>query len=591
MRRTKIVCTIGPASDSEQVLEALFKEGLDVCRLNFSHGTQEEHLERLKRIKNIRNKLNLPIATMLDTKGPEIRLGVFKDGMRVNLETGDRFTLTTRELEGDEKIASVSYKDLPKDVRVGSRILIDDGLVELRVESVEGTEIHCSCFNGGEISSRKGVNVPDAQVNLPALTEKDISDIKFAVRNDMDFIAASFIRKAEDVLDIRKILEEEGDYNIKIISKIESKEGLENLDEIIEASDGIMVARGDLGVEIDTEKVPIAQKNMIKKCNEKGKVVITATQMLDSMIRNPRPTRAEANDVANAVLDGTSCVMLSGETASGKYPIQSVATMRKILEVTEESMDFDEILSRKIEEVSNTITNAIGKSTCTIARDLNAKAIITATTSGYTTRSISKFRPKSLIIGATTSEKVRRQLNMEWGVKSILVDTKEISNDVIDSAIETSVNKGLVAPGDTVIITAGVPVGLAGSTNLIKVEIIGEILSKGVGIGDREVTGRAVVIENEEDFVKYFKDGAIVVTKGVTQEITKYLERAGGLVVEESGYTCPSAIVGLNLGLPTVVGNKDITEKIKSGDIITISSSEGTIRKGKVLNKKYENIR
>lgn len=591
MRRTKIVCTIGPASDSEQVLEALFKEGLDVCRLNFSHGTQEEHLERLKRIKNIRNKLNLPIATMLDTKGPEIRLGVFKDGMRVNLETGDRFTLTTRELEGDEKIASVSYKELPKDVKVGSRILIDDGLVELRVESVEGTEIHCSCFNGGEISSRKGVNVPDAQVNLPALTEKDISDIKFAVRNDMDFIAASFIRKAQDVLDIRKILEEEGDYNIKIISKIESKEGLENLDEIIEASDGIMVARGDLGVEIDTEKVPIAQKNMIKKCNEKGKVVITATQMLDSMIRNPRPTRAEANDVANAVLDGTSCVMLSGETASGKYPIQSVATMRKILEVTEESMDFDEILSRKIEEISNTITNAIGKSTCTIARDLHAKAIITATTSGYTTRSISKFRPKSLIIGATTSEKVRRQLNMEWGVKSILVSTKEISNDVIDSAIETSVNKGLVAPGDTVIITAGVPVGLAGSTNLIKVEIIGEILSKGVGIGDREVTGRAVVIENEEDFVKYFKDGDIVVTKGVTQEMTKYLERAGGLVTEESGYTCPSAIVGLNLGLPTVVGNRDITKKIKSGDIITISSSEGTIRKGKVLNKRYENIR
>lgn len=282
---------------------------------------------------------------------------------------------------------------------------------------------------------------------------------------------------------------------------------------------------------------------------------------------------------------------MPGETASGKYPIQSVATMRKILEVTEESMDFDEILSRKIEEISNTITNAIGKSTCTIARDLHAKAIITATTSGYTTRSISKFRPKSLIIGATTSEKVRRQLNMEWGVKSILVSTKEISNDVIDSAIETSVNKGLVAPGDTVIITAGVPVGLAGSTNLIKVEIIGEILSKGVGIGDREVTGRAVVIENEEDFVKYFKDGDIVVTKGVTQEMTKYLERAGGLVTEESGYTCPSAIVGLNLGLPTVVGNRDITKKIKSGDIITISSSEGTIRKGKVLNKRYENIR
>ena len=591
MRRTKIVCTIGPASDSEQILESLFKEGLDVCRLNFSHGTQEEHLERLKRIKTIRDRLNLPIATMLDTKGPEIRLGMFKDQMRVNLESDDKFVLTTREIEGDENISSVSYKDLPQDVKEGSRILIDDGLVELRVESVEGTEIHCSCFNGGEISSRKGVNVPDAQVNLPALTEKDISDIKFAVRNDMDFIAASFIRKAQDVLDIRKILEEEGDYDIRIISKIESKEGLENLDEIIDVSDGIMVARGDLGVEIDTEKVPIAQKDMIKKCNEKGKVVITATQMLDSMIRNPRPTRAEANDVANAVLDGTSCVMLSGETASGKYPLQAVATMRKILEVTEESMDFDEILTKKIEEVSNTITNAIGKSTCTIARDLNAKAIITATTSGYTTRSISKFRPKSLIIGVTTSEKVRRQLNMEWGVKSILVENKDMSSDVIDSSIETSVDKGLVVPGDTIIITAGVPVGLAGSTNLIKVETIGEILSKGVGIGDREVTGRAVVIENEEDFVKYFKDGDIVVTQGVTQEMTKYLERAGGLVAEEAGYTSPSAIVGINLGLPTIVGNNEITKKIKSGDIITLSSLEGIIRKGKVVNKNYEQIR
>lgn len=591
MRRTKIVCTIGPASDSEQILESLFKEGLDVCRLNFSHGTQEEHLERLKRIKTIRDRLNLPIATMLDTKGPEIRLGMFKDQIRVNLESDDKFVLTTREIEGDENISSVSYKDLPQDVKEGSRILIDDGLVELRVESVEGTEIHCSCFNGGEISSRKGVNVPDAQVNLPALTEKDISDIKFAVRNDMDFIAASFIRKAQDVLDIRKILEEEGDYDIRIISKIESKEGLENLDEIIDVSDGIMVARGDLGVEIDTEKVPIAQKDMIKKCNEKGKVVITATQMLDSMIRNPRPTRAEANDVANAVLDGTSCVMLSGETASGKYPLQAVATMRKILEVTEESMDFDEILTKKIEEVSNTITNAIGKSTCTIARDLNAKAIITATTSGYTTRSISKFRPKSLIIGVTTSEKVRRQLNMEWGVKSILVENKDMSSDVIDSSIETSVDKGLVVPGDTIIITAGVPVGLAGSTNLIKVETIGEILSKGVGIGDREVTGRAVVIENEEDFVKYFKDGDIVVTQGVTQEMTKYLERAGGLVAEEAGYTSPSAIVGINLGLPTIVGNNEITKKIKSGDIITLSSLEGIIRKGKVVNKNYEQIR
>ena len=465
MRRTKIVCTIGPASDSEQVLEALFKEGLDVCRLNFSHGTQDEHLERLKRIKDIRNKLNLPIATMLDTKGPEIRLGVFKDGMRVNLESGDRFTLTTRQLEGDEKIASVSYKDLPKDVKVGSRILIDDGLVELRVVEVEGTEIHCSCFNGGEISSRKGVNVPDAQVNLPALTEKDISDIKFAVRNDMDFIAASFIRKAQDVLDIRKILEEEGDYDIKIISKIESKEGLENLDEIIEASDGIMVARGDLGVEIDTEKVPIAQKNMIKKCNEKGKVVITATQMLDSMMRAPRPTRAEVTDVANAIYDGTDAIMLSGETAMGKYPEQAVQMMVKIAESTEPYMTHKRFLDYRALRGNKNVSSAVGVAAVQTTENLGADCIVTPTIAGQTARLISNFRPKVPIYAVSPNEWARRKMQIYWGVTSVAGYEEDSTENIISHAMYIVRRENLVKKGDIVVFTAGDP-----ATNMVNGE-------------------------------------------------------------------------------------------------------------------------
>ena len=582
MKRTKIICTIGPASDSEEVLEKLFKEGLDVCRLNFSHGSHEEHLARLNKIKKVREKLNLPIATILDTKGPEIRLGDFKDSMRLYLNPGDEFTLTTEDIIGDEKKVSVSYKNLPKDVKIGSRILIDDGLVELHVKEIEGNEIHCSVYNGGEISSKKGVNVPDAHVKLPALTEKDKEDIKFAIENDMDFIAASFIRTPADVVEIRRILEENNNYDIKIISKIESREGLKNVRDILDVSDGIMIARGDLGVEIATEEVPIAQKDIINLCNEKGKVVITATQMLDSMIRNPRPTRAEANDVANAVLDGTSCVMLSGETASGKYPVNAVTTMRKIVEVTEDSIDFHEILRKKIDEISMTTTNAIGKSTCTIAEDLDAKAIITATTSGFTTRAISKFRPKCLIIGATTKEKVKRQLNIEWGVKSILIKSAVETDEVISVAQEESRKNGFIKPGDTVIITAGVPVGLAGSTNLIKVQTVGEIMTKGTGIGDVEVTGKALVMKSDQDYVKYFEDGDIIVTDGVTNDMVKYIERSKGLIVEEAGFTSQSAITGLNLGIPTIFGVADAIKKIKSGEIITMNCSEGTIKKGTI---------
>lgn len=580
MKRTKIVATIGPATESKEVLKQLFEEGVNVCRLNFSHGTHEEHQVKIDRIKEVREEMGLPIAIMLDTKGPEIRLGTFKDSKEVRLESGDNYTLTSRDIQGDENIASISYADLPKDISIGSRILIDDGLVGLRVLSKTETDIYTEVENGGVISQRKGVNAPGVDLKLPLLNDKDKSDILFGVKNDIDFIAASFVRTKEDVLEIRKVLEDAGNYDIKIISKIESEQGLENLDEILAVSDGIMVARGDLGVEIPTERVPLAQKEMIKKCNLAGKSVITATQMLDSMMRNPRPTRAEANDVANAVLDGTSAVMLSGETASGKYPLNAVKVMREIVEVTEQSIDYKELLEKQISEISTSVTNAIGKSTCTIAQDLDAKAIITATTSGSTTRAISKFRPKSLIIAATTSERVRRQLALTWGAVSILVPALTTTDEVFKNSIDRVVEEKLVEEGDTVVITAGVPVGLAGSTNLIKVQTITKILTGGTGIGKEAVTGRAVVVNSVADLINNFIEGDILVVSNTDKEIISYVEHSKGIVAEAAGYTSHAAITGISLGIPTLVGADGALTKISTGDIITLDPTDGTVRKG-----------
>lgn len=580
MRRTKIVATIGPACDDLETLREIFLRGVDVARLNFSHGNHEEHRKRIEKIKKLREELKIPIAIMLDTKGPEIRLLDFKDNKKVNLKAEETFILTTREVLADDKIASVSYKNLPRDIKVGAKILIDDGLVGLKVQKISGEDIYTVVENGGEISSHKGVNVPDTNLSLEALTESDIEDLKFGVEMGVDFIAASFVRTKEDIYNIRKVLEEAGDFSTLIISKIESKSAMDNIDEIIDASDGIMVARGDLGVEIETEEVPIAQKQIIKKCNLKGKAVITATQMLDSMMRNPRPTRAEANDVSNAVLDGTSAVMLSGETAGGSFPVQAVETMRKIVEVTEKSMDFSQILQRKIEEISNTTTNAIGKSTCQMARDLGVKLILTATTSGNTSRAISKFRPECLILAATPDTKVRRQLNLEWGVKSILLDNYEDIDLMISEAIEEAKKENYISSGDKVIITAGVPVGLSGSTNLIKIVNIEEIIARGTGLGKDKITARAVVVKELKDLVNSFKSGNIIVTKFTNKEMMPYIKIAGGLVTEQAGYTSHGAVVGVSLGIPTIVGAKDIVEKIKTGEILSINSSEGTISEG-----------
>lgn len=580
MKKTKIIATIGPASESEEILRELFLNGLNVCRLNFSHGTHEEHKMRIDRIKKVRKELELPIAIMLDTKGPEIRLGKFKNGS-IDLEQGNIFVLTNRDLVGDERIVSVSYEGLPNDVKEGSIISIDDGLVELKVlEIIDGTDIKCIALNKGVLKDRKGVNVPNVKINLPVITQKDIDDILFGIENGMDFIAASFIRKGEDVTEIRKVLEENNGYHIDIISKIENQQGVDNLDEIIMLSDGIMIARGDLGVAIETETMPIVQKEMIKKCNIAGKPVITATQMLDSMIRNPRPTRAEVTDVANAILDGTTAIMLSGETAAGKHPIESIKTMYKIAVTTEEAMDYPELLRSKSIKTEITTTNAIGRATCTTAQDLEATAIITATSSGYTSKAISKFRPKAPIIAVTTTHRVMRKLALEWGVYPVLAPDSESTDGVISNSVEAAICSGYAKEGDLVVITAGIPAGLSGSTNLIKVHTIGKVLLTGTGIGSKSVSGKVLVATTQAKLLSLFDDGNILVCVDSNRDMVKFMERAGAIITEHGGLTSHGAIVGLNLDKPTIVGVEGATSILKDGDIVTVDSATGQIYKG-----------
>lgn len=579
MKKTKIVATIGPASESEEMLRDLFKQGVNVCRMNFSHGDHAEHKVRMDRVKKVREEMGLPIAIMLDTKGPEIRLGDFRDGV-VEIQQGQEFTLTTRDILGDETIISVTYKDMPSDVEVGGIILIDDGLVEFRIKEITDTDIIMEALNGGTLKNHKGVNVPNVNINLPALTEKDISDIKFGIENDVDFIAASFVRKASDVNDIRRILEENDGLNIDIISKIENQQGLDNIAEIIHVSDGIMVARGDLGVEVPTEEIPLIQKDLIRMCNKAGKPVITATQMLDSMIRNPRPTRAEVTDVANAIIDGSSAVMLSGETAAGKYPLESVRTMYNIAINTENSLDYKEML--KVRSIDNeiTTTNAISKATVNTASDLGAKAIITATSSGYTSKAISKFKPRAPIIAATTKKSVVRKMALEWGVYPVLAPESKSTDEVIELSIKSSLDAGFVDEGDLVVITAGIPVGLAGTTNMIKVHTIGKVLMKGMGIGNRVGTGRVIIGNSEEDLLATFEDGDILVCRATYKDMVKFMERAGAIITEEGGLTSHGAIVGLNLNKPTVVGVEGATSELSNGDIVTVDSTTGQIYKG-----------
>lgn len=580
LKKTKIVCTIGPASQSPEVLEQLIKNGMNVARLNFSHGSHEEHLEKIKTIKRIRRKLNVPLGLMLDTKGPEIRIGRFEE-KEYFLKPDDIFTLTTRNIVGNKDIVSVSYEGLPQDVEKGSIISVDDGLIQLEViEIKDGTEIVCRVQNNGVISNNKGVNLPGRVTNLPSITPKDVDDIKFGIENGIDMIAASFVRKKEDIYDIRKVLEDHGGEDILIISKIESQEGVDNADEIIEASDGIMVARGDLGVEIRTELIPLVQKEIIRKCNKAAKPVITATQMLDSMQRNPRPTRAETTDVANAIIDGTDCVMLSGETAAGKYPVEAVKTMRDICITTELSDDFEENIYQTEIDRKITTTNAISKSTCTIASQLRAKAIITCTASGNTAKAVSKFRPRTNIIACTIDEKVARRLSVSWGVYPIIVEKAHETDELIERAIVGALKENYVQEGDLTVLTAGIPLGVSGTSNLIKVHVIGDIIANGTGVGNKSVSAKVVVGSTKEELEGKFEDGDIIIAKYTDKDINEFMERSSGVIAENGGLTSHTAVVAIHFGIPAILGVKNITNLLEDGDTITLDPLGGIIYKG-----------
>ena len=577
MKKTKIVCTLGPASQSEEVLTQLVENGLNVCRFNFSHGSHEEHKERFDMAKKVREKLNKPVAILLDTKGPEIRTGNFSDP-EVLLEEGKKFTITMEEVVGNKEICTVSYKGLAKDVKAGDTILIDDGLVGLRVEEVKGEEIHCIVENSGIVKNHKGVNVPGVKINLPAITDKDISDIEFGISQGIDYIAASFVRKASDVLAIREILERNNATDIQIISKIENQEGVDNIEEILKVSDGIMVARGDLGVEIPTAEIPVVQKMIIKKCNELGKPVITATQMLDSMIRNPRPTRAEVTDVANAIYDGTDAIMLSGETAAGKYPVEAVKTMADIAKRIEQTLNYNEILmNKKLNGVN--VTDAISHATCTTSIDLKASAILTSTSSGHTARMVSKFRPECPIIAATNDEKVMRRLALTWGVYPIISKEATNTDEVIENSISAAKEASYLQNGELVVITAGVPVGVSGTTNLIKVHVVNEEITNGIGVGNKTVEGRVRIFDNKTEVVD-FKDGDIIVANMTDAHMNAYIEKCGAIITEDGGMTSHAAIVGINLDKAVVVSAKNIMNSVKDGEIVTVDASRGVIYRG-----------
>lgn len=576
MRKTKIVCTLGPSTDDENVLRKLMKSGMDVARINMSHQNQDAHKMRADTVKRIREELDLPVALLMDTKGPEVRIGTFSTP-KITLEKGDTFTLTTQEIVGDQNRCSVSFKDLPKDLTAGDTVLIDDGLIEMRVHSVNSTDIVCRVINGGTVSANKGVNVPDVRLSLPFLSERDCSDIKFAVEEGFDFIAASFVRNANDIVMLRAELEKNGDKKIKIISKIENSEGVKNIDDIIRVSDGIMVARGDLGVEVPMELIPIIQKKLIQKAYNAGKQVITATQMLDSMMKNPRPTRAEATDVANAIYDGTSAIMLSGETAAGEYPVEAVRTMHKIAERTESDIDYMKRFLKREPNDSLDVTSAISHATCTTAHDLGATAIITVSKSGRTARMISKYRPNCPIIGGATDRTVWRQMNMAWGVVPVMLEDKDNTDELFDHVIEVSQKKKIVKNGDLVVITAGVPLGVSGTTNLLQVHLVGDVLVSGTGINENIVSGNLCVCKNAEEARLNFHTGDILVIPETSNELLTIMKSAAGIITEVGGASSHAAIVGLALDKPVIVGAQNATKLLKSGTTVTLDGEMGFV--------------
>ena len=580
MRRTKIVCTLGPSTDKEDVLRNLMKNGMNVARMNFSHGTHEEQKARLDMIKKLREELNLPVAALLDTKGPEIRIGDVEGG-KLELKPGQEFTLTTEEMLGTEKKVTITYKELYKDVEPGDSILIDDGLIGMEVVRIDESDIVCRVKNGGFISNHKGVNVPGVELNMPFVSPKDLADIVFAVEQDYDFIAASFTRTAEDIMEIRKILQEHGGEKIHIIAKLENKQGVKNCEDILRVADGIMIARGDMGVEIPLEEVPVIQKELIRKAMHMGKPVITATQMLDSMMKNPRPTRAETSDVANAIYQGTSAIMLSGETAAGAYPIEAVQTMAKIAERTEQDIDYSrEFKPRKLAEAPD-VTSAISHATCTTAADLKAAAIVAVSKSGRTVSRIAKYLPVCPIIGCTTDERVYRQLNLLWGVTPVVMKEANTADELFDHAVELVEQKGLIARGELVVIAAGVPVGLSGTTNMMKVQIAGNALVTGKGANKLKASGNVCVCSNDEDLEKKFRAGDIVVVEQTTNEMVHKLKDAAGIITETGDRYSHAAVVGMTLEIPVITSARNATRILKSGTFVTMDAEQGIVYNGR----------
>ena len=575
IRKTKIVCTMGPNLFEKHLIAPLMKAGMNVARFNFSHGTYETHQHYYDEVCRIRDELGLPVATMLDTKGPEIRVRSFKNG-RVTLQNGQLFTLTTDEVEGDEERVSITYKELPQDIAVGSSILIDDGLIGMQVERIDGADIVCRVLNGGVVSNNKGVNIPNAHLSMPFISEKDHQDILFAIKNGYDFIAASFTRCADDIMQIRHILQENNCHTINIIAKIENMEGVENIDEILRVVDGVMVARGDLGVEVPLEDVPSLQKKLIQRGIAAGKPVITATQMLDSMIKNPRPTRAEATDVANAIYDGTSAIMLSGESAVGAYPVEAVETMVRIALRAEADMDYIRRFSRDT-SASTDVTNAISHATVTSAHDLNASAIITVTKSGSTARILSRYRPACVIVGCTTEKHVWRQLALSWGTVPLMIAEESNTDELFEHAVDAAVQNGLVHDGELVVLTAGVPLGISGTTNLMKVHVVGHLLSRGQGLHGGKVIAPLCVIRNLEKDAKDFNTGDVIVCHQTTREMFSMLRKSSAIVLEDDNPEGHGAIAGMSLDIPVIIGAKNATNILKSGAVVTVDGEKGTV--------------
>ncbi|MGG3155106.1 pyruvate kinase [Priestia megaterium] len=581
MRKTKIVCTIGPASESVEKLVELINSGLNVCRLNFSHGDFEEHGARIVNIREAAKQTGKTVGILLDTKGPEIRTNTMENGA-IELEEGSEIIVSMTEVVGTTEKFSITYPGLIDDVHVGSKILLDDGLIGLEVLDINKTdgEIKTKVLNPGTLKNKKGVNVPNVSVNLPGITEKDASDIVFGIEQGIDFIAASFVRRASDVLEIRELLEKHNAAHIQIISKIENQEGVDNIKEILEVSDGLMVARGDLGVEIPAEEVPLVQKDLIKQCNALGKPVITATQMLDSMQRNPRPTRAEASDVANAIFDGTDAIMLSGETAAGSYPVEAVQTMHSIASRAEQALNYSEILQQRSKQVGPSITDAIGQSVVHTALNLNASAIVAPTESGYTAKIVSKYRPQSPIVAVAANDSVARRLSLVWGVTPVVGEHVNTIDDMLDHAVNDAVKTGVVAHGDLVVITAGVPVGESGATNLMKVQVVGDVLAKGQGIGRKAAVGKVVIAKTAEEANAKMTEGAILVTNSTDRDMISAIEKAGALITEEGGLTSHAAVVGLNLSIPVIVGVENATSVFSEDQDITVDASRGVVYNG-----------